>query len=163
MVAAISGAFADIASHSASAWLLWVWDARARTAFIVGRPPGPKHLGEGGLVGIDQGRGLPVLLSQPVVREVQVDPDGLDRAVTGLGLRGFQGHARFPDWRVRHVWRSPWQVACSRPVRTGSAERTSSTPSGGLGTPRRDSFNTTRTLWVLKLWAARHGGTHRAR
>jgi hypothetical protein len=48
-------------------------------------------------VGIDGPDGLVVLVGQPVVGQVQVDPGRLDRDVPGLGLDGFERHARLPQ------------------------------------------------------------------
>ena len=39
--------------------------------------------------------GPPVLVGQPVDAEVEIDPGRGDRAVSGLGLDGFDSHARF--------------------------------------------------------------------
>ena len=45
--------------------------------------------------GIDQLGGTAVLVGEPVVGEMQIDPGRLDRTVTGLGLDRFERHPRF--------------------------------------------------------------------
>ncbi len=47
--------------------------------------------------GIDEIGGTPVLVGQPVVGQVEIDPGRLDGDVAGLGLDGLQSHARFPQ------------------------------------------------------------------
>jgi len=57
---------------------------------------------------------MAVLIGQPVIGQVQIDPGGFQQAVSGLSLHYLQRDPGLPQ-PVRQVCRSSWQVACSRP------------------------------------------------
>jgi hypothetical protein len=48
-------------------------------------------------LGLDGFDGSAILVGQPVYVQVQTDPRRVDRAVSGLGLDGLDGHPRFPQ------------------------------------------------------------------
>ena len=47
------------------------------------------------MAGLDEVGGPAVFLGQPVFRPLELHPRRLDRAVGGVGLHRFEGHARF--------------------------------------------------------------------
>ena len=105
-------------------------DAAAASAFI---GPPPQRLGLDGL------GGAAVLVGQPVRPEVQIDPGRGDRAVSGLGLKGLEGHARLAQAGEAGV-----AQLVTGPVReTGpfpAAPRISSSPSAESGSAPALSF-----------------------
>ena len=65
-------------------------DARGRAAIVRVRSLGHPHE----RLGLDGFGGPAVLVVEPVDAEVEIDPGRGDGAVSGLGLDGFDGHAR---------------------------------------------------------------------
>ena len=107
--------------------------------------------------------GLAVLLGQPVDAEVQVDPGRRNRAMSGLGLDGFDGHPGFAQSGEAGV----------SELMTGAVDESSPRPGGAedLDDPlARERLPTTRALerdeqpiglhirWSLLVHVVRHRG-----
>ena len=87
---------------------------------------------------VDDESYLEQLRRQPVIGQVQVDPSGLDRRMTGLGPARPRVPSRPPRSRVRQVCLSPWQAACANQARRRAPVNNLSNPrlttvSGGCG------------------------------
>ena len=107
--------------------------------------------------------GPAVLVGQPVDAEVEIDPGRGDRAVSGLGLDGFDGHARLAQSGEAGVAQlvagavgqtGPHPGGADDLVEAGHRERLAATRSF-----ERDEERVARRLWrSLVVHVARHRG-----